>query len=182
MLYSCDRCVVSGLAFVGRTTTGLNLLIPALCTFLLLASGVTARRVEASPAQAGSVDVCAALPREEAMKILGSKMLRARPAKLGEADECRYADSILGTIAVLVQTGTSRKAFDEEIKTLGEFGATLAPAAGVGDTAYFYDTRLYAYPGKYRIVITTTPVARPDEVKEQGNAVALAKALIARLK
>jgi hypothetical protein len=85
-------------------------------------------------------------------------------------------------VAVAPKGATSRKAFDQEIKTLGEFGARLAPAAGVGDTAYFYDTRLYTYAGKYRIVITTIPVARPDEAKERGNAVALAKALIARLK
>lgn len=162
-------------------TIRLSLLIPALFTVLLLA-GVTSRRVEASQTKPGGVDVCAALPREEAMKILGSKMLRARPGTLAEGTECTYSDPVLGTISVLVETNISRKSFDEGMKTLREFDASVVPAGGVGDTAYFYDTRLYTYAGKYRIVITTTPVVRPDEAKERANAVALAKALIARLK
>jgi hypothetical protein len=185
MLNSCDPGVVSMARFVkgGMMTTGLKFLIPTLFTgVLLIPSDVTPLSAEASQAQAGSVDVCAALPREEAMKILGSKMLRARSRKLGEADECVYSDSVLGTITVLVQAGTSRKEFDEEIKSLREFGANIVSASGVGDTAVFYDTRLYTYARKYRIVITTTPVVRPDEAKERANAVALAKGLLARLK
>jgi hypothetical protein len=162
-------------------TTRPSLLIRTLIAVSLLPS-MTAPDAAASQAKAAAVDVCAALPREDAMKILGSKMLRARSRKLGEADECVYSDGVLGTITVLVQTGTSRKEFDEEMKSLREFGADIVPAGGVGDSAAFDDTRLYAYAGRYRIVITTTPVVRPDEAKERANAVALAKGLIARLK
>ena len=51
-------------------TTGLNLVILTLATAVLPASVVTSRRAEASPPQSGAVDVCAALPREEAMKTV----------------------------------------------------------------------------------------------------------------
>ena len=157
-------------------TTGLNALIPTLfLVVLLLSSGVRATRADASQASAGGgVDVCAALPREEAMKILGSKMLRARPANLGAANECHYTDGISGTITVLVETGISRKAFDEEMKLFGEHGVKLVPAGGVGDSGHFYDTRLYAYAGKYRVVITTGDTPGMDEAKARANAVALA--------
>jgi hypothetical protein len=165
-----------------RTHLLIRLLLPTLLTIALLPGVATSAKVEASQAGAGSVDVCAALPREEAMKILGSKMLRARPGKLAEATECHYSDPVLGSITLLVETGISRKAFEQGMKELREVDPTLEPAGGVGDSGYFYDTRLYTYAGKYRIVVSTTPMPGVDRAKARANAVALAKALIARLK
>jgi hypothetical protein len=69
---------------------------------------------------------------------------------------------------------------DATAPVVSAFRRTISTA--VGDSAVFYDRRLYTYGRKYRIVITTTPVVRPDEAQERANAVALAKGLIARLK
>jgi hypothetical protein len=68
------------------------------------------------------------------------------------------------------------------MKDLKEAGATLEPAAGVGDGAFFWDAhRLYAHTANYQIAISTTPSIGDDLAKIRANAIALAKAIIGKL-
>jgi hypothetical protein len=69
------------------------------------------------------------------------------------------------------------------MKELKESGASLEPAAGVGDGAFFWDEhRLYAHTANYQIAVSTTPSPGDDPAKIRANAIALAKAIIAKLK
>ena len=95
--------------------------------------------MRSSQSGADGSDVCALLPREEAGKILGYAV-RARLAKRSDgATECRYAGGMAGTVTVMVGTGTSKANWDTFMKELRESGASLEPAAGVGDGAFFWD-------------------------------------------
>jgi hypothetical protein len=129
------------------------------------------------------IDVCALLPREEAGKILGYAV-RARLAKRSDGPtECRYAGGMAGTVTVMVGTGTPKAKWDTFMNELKESGASLEPAAGVGDGAFFWDAhRLYAHTGNYQIAVSTSPSPGDDPAKIRASSTALAKALIAKLK
>jgi hypothetical protein len=133
---------------------------------------------------AGSgIDVCALLPREEAGKILGATV-RARPVTRADgAAECRYAGAMPGTVTVMVGAGTPKPAWDTFMKELKESGASLEPAPGVGDGAFFWDAhRLYAHTATYQIAVSTNPAPGEDLAKVRANAIALANAIVAKLK
>ena len=73
--------------------------------------------------------------------------------------------------------------WDTFMKELRESGASLEPAAGVGDGAFFWDAhRLYAHTGNYQIAVSTSPSSGDDPAKIRASSIALAKALIAKLK
>jgi hypothetical protein len=83
----------------------------------------------------------------------------------------------------MVGTGTPKAKWDTFMKELRESGASLEPAAGVGDGAFFWDAhRLYAHAGNYQIAVSTSPSPGDDPAKIRANSIALAKALIAKLK
>jgi hypothetical protein len=151
----------------------------AFCVVGSLPQPVSAERQSAN----GLVDVCAVLPREEVAKILGRSVGRARPAKRSDADamECRY-NAGAGTITIMVGVNTPKARWDESMKVLKESGATLEPAPGVGDGAFFWDDRLYAHTANYEIAVSTSPTPGSDTAKVRTDAVALAKALIPKLK
>jgi hypothetical protein len=131
----------------------------------------------------GEIDVCALLPREEAGKILGYPV-RARPARRSDGPtECRYAGGMPGTVTVMVGTGTPKPRWDTFMKELKESGASLEPAAGIGDGAFFWDAhRLYAHTANYQITVSTSPSPGDDLATIRANSIALAKAIIAKLK
>ena len=130
-----------------------------------------------------AIDVCALLPGEEASKILGYTV-RARPAQRSDgATECRYAGGTAGTVTVIVGTGTPKAKWDTFMKELRESGASLEPAAGVGAGAFFWDAhRLYVQTGNSQIAVSTSPSPGDDPAKIRASSIALAKALIAKLK
>lgn len=131
----------------------------------------------------GAIDVCALLPREDAGKILGYTV-RARPATRSDGPtECRYSGGVAGTVTVMVGAGTPKTRWDAFMKQLKESGATLEPAPGVGDGAFFWDAhRLYAHTATYEITVSASPSPGDDLAKIRANAIALAKAVIAKLK
>jgi hypothetical protein len=158
-------------------------LIVTMAAALVMVSGGPSAATQSSQGGGGAIDVCALLPRDEAGKILGYTV-RARPAKRSDgATECRYASGVAGTVTVMVGTGTPKVKWDAFMKELKEAGASLEPAAGVGDGAFFWDAhRLYAHTANYEITVSTNPSPGDDLAKVRANAIALAKAIIAKLK
>ena len=83
----------------------------------------------------------------------------------------------------MVGTGTPRATWDTFMKELKESGASLEPAAGVGDGAFFWDAhRLYAHTGNYQIGVSTSPSPGDYPAKIRARSITLAKALVAKLK
>ena len=158
-------------------------LIVILAAALVVGTGGWSAAMRSSQTGGDGIDVCALLPREEAGKILGYAV-RARPAKRPDGPtECRYAGGVAGTVTVMVGTGTPKATWDSFMKDLRESGASLEPAAGVGDGAFFWDAhRLYAHAGNYQIAVSTSPSPGDDPAKIRANSIALARALIAKLK
>jgi hypothetical protein len=150
---------------------------------LVLGTGGWSAATRSSQSGGDGIDVCALLPREEASKILGYTV-RARPAQRSDgATECRYAGGTAGTVTVMVGTGTPKAKWDTFMKELRESGASLEPAAGVGDGAFFWDAhRLYVQAGNSQIAVSTSPSPGDDPAKIRASSIALAKALIAKLK
>ena len=95
--------------------------------------------------------------------------------------ECRYTVGIT-SITVVVGTGVTKAAWDEAMATLRSAGASLEPARGVGDGGFFYDERLYTHTGTFEITITPSYVPGADVSKSRADALALANALIPKLK
>ncbi|HET9369380.1 MAG TPA: hypothetical protein VFO19_04005 [Vicinamibacterales bacterium] len=152
------------------------------CVLILGVSPDAASRQQAASAD---IDVCVLLPRDEAMKIVGFQGAgRARSSKRSDAGmECNYNFGTRGTITIMVNRGTSKAKWDAFMKDLSAAGATLEAVPGVGDGAYFYDhDRLYAHSGNYEITISTTPSPGDDPAKMRTEKVALAKAVVAKLK
>ena len=158
-------------------------LIVTVAGALVMVTGGSSAATHSSQGGGGAIDVCALLPREEAGKILGYTV-RARPAKRSDGPtECRYAGAMPGTVTVMVGTGTPKAKWDAFMKELKESGASLEPAAGVGDGAFFWDAhRLYAHTANYEITVSTSPSPGDDLSKVRANSIALAKAIIAKLK
>ncbi len=154
-----------------------------LATVLVMGTGAWSAAMRASQSGGDGIDVCTLLPREEAGKILGYAV-RARLAKRSDgATECRYAGGMAGTVTVMVGTGTSKAKWDTFMKEMRELGASLEPVAGVGDGAFFWDAhRLYAHTGNYQITVSTSSSPGDDPAKIRASSIALAKALIAKLK
>ena len=157
-------------------------LIVTIAAALVMAGGSSAA-TQSSQGGGGAIDVCALLPREEAGNILGYTV-RARPAKRSDgAIECSYAGSMAGNVTVMIGTGTPKAKWDTFMKELKESGASLEPAAGVGDGAFFWDAhRLYAHTVNYEITVSTSSSPGDDPAKVRANSIALAKAIIAKLK
>ena len=130
-----------------------------------------------------TVDVCALVPREEVSKILGRNIGRARLEKrVDGATECRYSGG-LGTITIMVGTGVPKAKWDAFMQELKTSGASLDAVGGVGDGAYFWDdNRLYAHTGNYEVTISTDPAPGAEPAKTRADAVAVAKAVVAKLK
>jgi hypothetical protein len=158
-------------------------LIVTMAAALVTVTGGSSAATYVSQGGGGAIDVCALVPREEAGKILGYTV-RARPVKRSDgATECRYAGGMPGTVTLMVGTGTPKPKWDAFMKGLKESGASLEPADGVGDGAFFWDAhRLYAHTATYEITVSTTPAPGDDLAKVRANAIALAKAIIAKLK
>jgi hypothetical protein len=158
-------------------------LIVSMATALVMATVGSSADVPASQGAGGGIDVCALLPREEAGKILGATV-GARPVTRADgAVECRYAGAMPGSITVMVGTGTPKAAWDTFMKELKEAGASLEPVPGVGNGAFFWDAhRLYTHTATYQITVSTTPSPGEDLAKVRANGIALANAIIAKLK
>ena len=136
-------------------------------------------------AQAGAFDVCALMSREEVMKITNRTDLSpGRPRQLPEgAAECRYAGGPpIGSVTIVAGKSTKAK-WDEFMKTLKDSGATLEAAPGVGAGAFFWDdNRLYVHSGAYEVAISTSPTAGANAARIRADEVAIAKAVLAKLK
>ena len=129
----------------------------------------------------GGIDVCAVLPRDEASKILGVTV-RTRPRARPEGTtECRYSGGLDLTITVVVGGSLPKAKWDASMKELRAAGAVLEPVTGVGDGANFWDDRLYAHTGDYEVVVSTSAEPGAVSATTRKNAVALAKAIIAKL-
>jgi hypothetical protein len=121
---------------------------------------------------------------QEVSKILGRPVGRARPVKrtTDGNTECRYASGLEGTITIMVGRGIPKAKWDAFMNELKASGASLDPVAGVGDGANFWDDRLYAHTGSYEITISTSPTSGSSLEKVRAEAVALAKAVVGKLK
>ena len=149
---------------------------------LMIGVGASTQAV-AAQASAPAADVCALLPAAEATTVLGRKVARARPATRAEGgSECRYTLGLEGTITIIVNAGTPKNKWDAFMNELKASGATLEPAAGVGDGGFFWDTRLYTHVADYEIAINTSPMPGASPQKIRQDALALAKAVVGKLK
>ena len=126
-------------------------LIVTMAAALVMVTEASSAVLRASQGGGGAIDVCALLPREEAGKILGYTV-RARPSEPSDgATECSYAGGTQGDVTLMIGTNTPKAKWDAFMKELQEFGASLEPAAGVGDGAFFWDAhRLYAHTTNYQ--------------------------------
>jgi hypothetical protein len=154
----------------------------ALVVVSLLLEPAAIGRAELKQSGGTAPDVCTLLPAEEAKRILGWIAVRTRSSRPeAGAMECSYSGA--GGIAIVVGAGTPKPKWDTFMKDLAEAGATLEPVSGVGDGANFWDAeRLYAHTGNYQIAVTITPIPGEAEAKVRANAIAMAKALIAKLR
>ena len=143
-----------------------------------------AQTAQAPQASAVALDVCALLPRDEAMKILGRQGPgRTRGGQRSDgATECHYTGGMQGTITIVVGAATPKAKWDAFMKKLMGSGAPLEPVAGVGDGAFFWDSRLYAHAGSYEVTVSTSPAPGDIAAKVRADAVALGKAIFAKLK
>jgi hypothetical protein len=129
------------------------------------------------------IDVCTLLPREDVSKMLGRSFPRARPEKrLDGPMECRYSGGPQGTVTVMIGGGIAKARWDESMKVLRDSGASLEPVPGVGDGAYFWNTRLYAHVGTHEVTISTSPTPGVPPAKSREDALALANVIVAKLK
>jgi hypothetical protein len=96
--------------------------------------------------------------------------------------ECRYMIGAAGTITVTVGANVSKKTWDENMKILRSSGADLEAVTGIGDGAFFWDTRLYAHAAAYEIVVDTSPSPGDVTSRVKADAVTLGKAVAAKLK
>ena len=158
-------------------------LLVTMVAALVMVSGGSSAAMRSSQGGGGAIDVCALLPREEAGKILGYTV-RARLNKRSDgATECAYAGGMAGTVTLMVGTGTPKAQWDTFMKELKEAGASLEPAPGVGDGAFFWDAhRLYAHTANYQITVSTSPSPGDDLAKIRASSIGLAKAIISKLK
>jgi hypothetical protein len=156
-----------------------------LCAMLVVAMSVIGRPAAAAGgSQEPALDICALLPSDEAMKIVGGQGAgRARSVKRSDAGmECRYNLGI-STFTIMVNGGTSKAKWDDFMKELKSAGASMEAVSGVGDGAYFFDDhRLYAHSGNYELTVSTTPSPGDMPEKLRADKVALAKAVVAKLK
>ena len=148
-----------------------------LCTFAPLVGA-------ASIASGQQIDVCALLPKDEVAKITARTDLgRVRSEQLPEgAVGCRYAGRVQGGITITVAPNATRGDFDAYKKLLTDAGTPPESLNGVGDVAYFSDaSRVYALSGKYGVTVAISPTPGA-EAKIRTDAIALAQAVIAKLK
>jgi hypothetical protein len=82
----------------------------------------------------------------------------------------------------MVGTGVPKATWDENMKVLRSNGVQLDPAPGVGDGGFFWDDRLYTHTADYEISISSSNMVGADAAKTRANAMALAQALIPKLK
>ena len=136
---------------------------------------------QASPA---ALDVCALLPLDEALTILERHPPgRIRSGQRSDgASECRYTGGMHGTITIVVGSATPKAKWDAFMKKLMGSGAPLEPVAGVGDGAFFWDSRLYAHAGTYEVTVSTSPAPGDIPAKVRADAIALGKAILTKLK
>lgn len=153
----------------------------AVALVLGLAIDSSAQAPQSGPA---ALDVCALLPLDDAMKILGRQGPgRTRGGQRPDgASECRYTGGLHGTITIVVGPAAPKVKWDAFMKKLMGSGAPLEPVAAVGDGAFFWDSRLYAHEGTYEVTVSTSPAPGDIAAKVRADAVALCKAILAKLK
>jgi hypothetical protein len=100
-------------------------------------SGHTPAGTQPAPAQARSIDVCAALPATAASQITGTTFTTTKSSSVeGVVFGCEYGgpDSALLQISVDTEGGTA--AFDADISALKAVRHPPARVSGVGDEAF----------------------------------------------
>ncbi len=140
-----------------------------------------AEPVAQASAQDLAPEACALFTLEEVGMTLGRSFPRARPGKAPGATTCAFVGGTEGTINVLVSPSSSKKEFDDLRQLVIEQGEQVEAVTGVGDDAYYWDTRIYLRVGKRCLVIWNSDPSQPA-AKVRADVLALAELGAAKLR
>ncbi|HMN81754.1 MAG TPA: hypothetical protein PKA20_17780 [Burkholderiaceae bacterium] len=128
-----------------------------------------------------AADACTLLSSEEIAKIMGQRVRKPSPSTAQEGTSCRFPTA-METVTIALWP-TTAKSFEEFRKTLVQNGVKVENASGLGDTAYFWDDRVYARVGQQGLTVYLSLAGTGGfDLKRRETAVAIAKAGIAKLR
>jgi hypothetical protein len=131
-------------------------------------------------AQTAVPEACSLLSVEELEKTLGRQFGRSRQRQEQSGTSCRFTAGAGGSITLSV-AASSKADFDHFRKLLADQGNKPAVVSGVGDDAYYWDSRIYVLVGSRTMTIWNGEPQQPAE-KLRGEVLALAKALAPKLR
>ena len=153
-------------------------------SFFVALAAVVSLPANGALAQTGVPDACAVISPAEVTTILGRKDFgKPRPEKgpgPGESS-CRFPGRVHSGVTISLSP-TARADFDEFRKLLVEQGEKPENVSGVGDAAYFWHPgRVYVLAGPTMITVSFSNETGVNEKMKQ-DLLALARAVMARLK
>ena len=131
-------------------------------------------------AQSPVAEACALFTLEEAGKATSRTFRRARPDKGPGGTMCSLIGGTGGSISIALSS-SSKKDLDDFRKLLTEQGEKLEALSGVGDEAFWWDTRIHVRVGNHLLVIYNADSTQPA-AKARAEALALAKLAVPTIK
>lgn len=135
-------------------------------------------------AQTSLPDACAVISAADVTTILGRKDFGKARSEKGAApgeSSCRFPGRVQSGVSISLSP-TTRASFDEFRTLLVEQGEKPEPATGVGDSAYFWHPgRLYVLTGQTMITVSFSNETGVNDKMKQ-DLVALARAVMTKLK
>ena len=150
------------------------------------ASGDKAPASATAPTSAAApIDACSLLTRDDVVAAMGHKGFSPGKSKDGGM-QCRFPSGQGDSVTVYAQAAPRSK-WDELRATLEREAkqGTEVDVPGIGDAAYYWDSRLYVHRGAHEVTIhisasKPSPTAE-DIARDRERAMALAKSVVARL-
>lgn len=140
---------------------------------------------KASPSTPAAIDACTLLTRDDVVAAMGHKGFSPGKSRDGGM-QCRFPSGMGDSVTVYAKAAP-RSQWDELRATLIREAkqGTEVDVPGIGDAAYYWDSRLYVHRGAHEVTIhisasRPTPSAE-DITRDRERAMALAKSAVARL-
>jgi hypothetical protein len=150
--------------------------IPAgLLIAVLVAFIPTQSRAADSPALP---DACSLFSIEELGTLLDTRVRRGRPDTAEQGTSCRF--TLPAETLTISLWPTTPHEFDAFRQTLADSGVELEAAAALGDSAYYWDNRLYVRRAHQGLTIQLGDVTQADPERRR-KLQAIARAALAKL-
>jgi hypothetical protein len=131
------------------------------------------------------VDACTLLTRDDVVAAMGHKGFSEGKSRDGGM-QCRFPSGLGDSVTVYAQAAP-RKQWDELRATLvrERKDGTEVDVPGIGDAAYYWDSRLYIHRGNYEVTINIS-ASRPaptaaDLERDRAAALVMGKRAVERL-